>query len=88
MLVHLVLLVNLLLVFGVFLAEAEFVFKHHNSEELVQILGKIHAKCPNVTKVYSLDRPSVRGIPLAVIEFSDKPGHHELCKYWYFKLKI
>lgn len=60
--------------------QAEFVFKHHDNDELMAVLADVHAKCPNITRLYSLDRTSVRGVPLAVIEFSDKPGYHQLLK--------
>merc|ERR1712110_621527 len=31
-----------------------------------------------ISRLYTLSEPSVRGVPLYVLEFSDKPGHHEL----------
>jgi Zinc carboxypeptidase. len=55
-------------------------FKHHNNEELQQVLSAIHHKCPNITRVYTLSERSVQGVPLYVIEFSTKPGYHQLCK--------
>ena len=39
---------------------------------------QVHNKCPDVTRLYTLSEPSVMGVPLYVLEFSDKPGHHEL----------
>merc|ERR1711874_507768 len=53
-------------------------FKHHNNTELAAILQKVHNKCPDVTRLYTLSGPSVQGVPLYVLEFSDKPGHHEV----------
>merc|ERR1719278_1867034 len=53
-------------------------FKHHNNTELAAILQKVHNKCPDVTRLYTLSEPSVQGVPLYVLEFSDKPGHHEV----------
>ncbi|GBP04303.1 Carboxypeptidase E [Eumeta japonica] len=58
-------------------ASCEFVWKHHNNEELPLVLEEIHRKCPNITRVYALSEPSVLGVPLYVIEFSDKPGFHQ-----------
>ncbi|XP_049866159.1 carboxypeptidase E-like [Pectinophora gossypiella] len=56
---------------------AEFVWKHHNNEELPLVLEEVHEKCPNITRVYALTEPSVCGVPLYVIEFSDSPGFHQ-----------
>lgn len=56
---------------------AEFIWKHHDNEELPLVLDNIHRKCPNITRVYALTEPSVRGVPLYVIEFSDTPGIHQ-----------
>lgn len=53
-------------------------FRHHNNEELQEVLSMIHHKCPNITRVYTLSERSVRGVPLYVIEFSTKPGYHQL----------
>lgn len=61
-------------------ASAEFVWKHHNNEELPQVLEEVHEKCPNITRVYALSEPSVLNVPLYVIEFSDTPGFHQQCK--------
>lgn len=60
---------------------AEFVWKHHSNEELPLVLEEIHENCPNITRVYALSEPSVRNVPLYVIEFSDNPGFHQVCKY-------
>jgi len=60
------------------LAAANLEFKHHNNTELAAILQQVHNKCPDISRLYTLSEPSVRGVPLYVLEFSDKPGHHEL----------
>lgn len=60
---------------------ATFEFKHHSNEELGDILDQIHTKCPLITRVYSLSETSVLGNPLLIIEFSDKPGVHEICNF-------
>lgn len=73
---------KLILVFCLLALQATFgyEFKHHNNEEMVQELMNVHAKCPNITRVYTLSERSVRGVPLYVIEFSTRPGRHELSK--------
>jgi len=60
------------------LAAANIEFKHHNNTELAAILQQDHNQCPDISRLYTLSEPSVRGVPLYVLEFSDKPGHHEL----------
>lgn len=66
--------------------KAGFTFKHHNNEELYDILDNIHSRCPNITHLYSLVRTSVHGLPLAVIEFSDQPGRHEIRKSLHYSI--
>ncbi|KAG7299519.1 hypothetical protein JYU34_016482 [Plutella xylostella] len=69
---------NLLLVLAfTAVATAEFVWKHHNNEELPLVLEEVHRKCPNISRVYALTEPSVQNVPLYVIEFSDNPGIHQ-----------
>lgn len=71
----------LLLVLGLLVAAShQFEYKHHNNEELPQILEDVHANCPNISRIYSLSEGSVRGVPLYIIEFSTNPGHHEISK--------
>merc|ERR1712184_117980 len=60
------------------MAAANIEFKHHNNTELAAILQQVHNQCPDISRLYTLSEPSVRGVPLYVLEFSDKPGHHEL----------
>merc|ERR1711976_978413 len=67
---------TILLCIGFVTANIEF--KHHNNTELAAILQQVHNQCPDVTRLYTLSEPSVQGVPLYVLEFSDKPGHHEL----------
>ncbi|UYV74440.1 CPE [Cordylochernes scorpioides] len=55
-----------------------FKLKHHDNEELLETLNYIHSQCPNITKIYELGHRSVKGVPLIVIEFSDRPGKHEI----------
>jgi hypothetical protein len=56
-------------------------YRHHNNEEIPQILASIHARCPNISRIYTLSERSVRGLPLYVIEFSTTPGYHQLCEF-------
>jgi len=58
-----------------------FVFKHHNNEELNQVLQDINKHCPAITRLYELNYRSVEGWPLTVIELSDNPGSHDFRKY-------
>ncbi|XP_072423865.1 inactive carboxypeptidase-like protein X2, partial [Chiloscyllium punctatum] len=52
-------------------------FKHHNYQELRQVMREVHRKCPSITRIYSIGK-SYRGLKLYVLEISDKPGVHEL----------
>lgn len=61
-------------------ASSTFQWKQHNNEELPLVLEEVHQKCPSITRVYTLSEPSVRGVPLYVIEFSETPGFHQPCK--------
>ncbi|XP_063912973.1 carboxypeptidase E-like [Zophobas morio] len=58
----------------------QFQLKHHNNEELLQVLQDVNSRCPNITRIYTLTETSVLGTPLYLIEFSTKPGHHEIMK--------
>lgn len=52
-------------------------FKHHSYSQMVSMLKKTAAKCSRIATTYSIGR-SFEGKDLFVIEFSTKPGHHEL----------
>ncbi|XP_026463743.1 carboxypeptidase E-like isoform X2 [Ctenocephalides felis] len=54
----------------------DFTWKHHNNEELAEVLKAIHERCPGITRLYALSEASVRGVPLYVIEFAMTPGKH------------
>ncbi|KAL3278688.1 hypothetical protein HHI36_016225 [Cryptolaemus montrouzieri] len=58
----------------------QFQFKHHDNNEVIQILEDLHLKCCNITRLYTLSETSVTGLPLYLIEFSTKPGQHEILK--------
>ena len=58
--------------------------KHHNYEELIDVLRDVHRRCPDITHLYNLTgNPSVtvEGRNLAVIVLSDNPEKHEVGKY-------
>lgn len=76
MLVHLITVFSMIFI-GLATA-TEFQFKHHNNQELAETLKNVHAKCPNITRIYTLSEKSVLGLPLYLIEFSTKPGYHQL----------
>jgi len=59
-------------------ASKEVEFKHHNNTELAETLQKVHNRCPDITRLYTLSEPSVNGVSLYVLEISDNPGKHEL----------
>ncbi|CAM4864862.1 unnamed protein product [Rotaria socialis] len=50
---------------------------HHNTEQMFDVLDRVHAKCPEITYIYDLPLKSVEKRPLRVIVFSDNPKHHE-----------
>lgn len=52
-------------------------FKHHSYSQMVSTLKKTASKCSHIATTYSIGR-SFEGKDLFVIEFSTKPGHHEL----------
>ncbi|TRY80294.1 hypothetical protein TCAL_04318 [Tigriopus californicus] len=60
------------------LTSAAVEFKHHNNTELAEVLQRIHNRCPDITRLYTLSETSVNGIPLYVLEITDNPGKHEL----------
>lgn len=54
-------------------------FHYHRYTEMIQALYNVNNACPYITRIYSIGR-SHQGRHLYVIEFSDQPGIHELCK--------
>ena len=52
--------------------------KHHNTEELLDVLNRVHEKCPDITHIYDLPLKTIEHRPLRVIVFSDNPKHHEV----------
>ncbi|KAG7162497.1 Carboxypeptidase E-like [Homarus americanus] len=59
-------------------SESEFEWKHHNNQELEEVLRSVAERCKDVARLYALSVPSVRNVPLWVLELSDDPGQHEL----------
>ncbi|KAG0715085.1 Carboxypeptidase E [Chionoecetes opilio] len=54
-----------------------FEWKHHNNQELEATLRQVVSRCRDVARLYALTEPSVRNVPLWVLELSDNPGQHE-----------
>ncbi|XP_012666425.2 carboxypeptidase Z [Otolemur garnettii] len=52
-------------------------FVHHSYAQMVRVLKRTAARCAHVAKTYSIGR-SFDGKDLLVIEFSGRPGQHEL----------
>uniref|UniRef100_H0VW92 Carboxypeptidase Z n=1 Tax=Cavia porcellus TaxID=10141 RepID=H0VW92_CAVPO len=52
-------------------------FAHHSYAQMVRVLKRTAARCAQVAKTYSIGR-SFDGKDLLVIEFSGRPGQHEL----------
>ncbi|KAK1346087.1 hypothetical protein QTO34_008556 [Cnephaeus nilssonii] len=52
-------------------------FSHHSYAQMVRVLRRTAARCSHVAKTYSIGR-SFDGRELLVIEFSARPGQHEL----------
>jgi hypothetical protein len=71
-----------------FAGSLQFQFKHHNNDELAQVLQDVNNRCPNITRIYTLSETSVLGLPLYFIEFSTKPGHHEISKSIFYKFSL
>jgi murein tripeptide amidase MpaA len=51
---------------------------HHNTEEMFDLLNRVHEKCPDITHLYDLPLKTTEKRPIRVIVFSDNPKHHEL----------
>lgn len=56
---------------------ADYEWKHHDQNDLEQILRKTAEECPDITNVYVVGQ-SVDGRNLSVIEITDNPGQHEV----------
>lgn len=54
-------------------------FTHHSYAQMVRVLRRTAARCAPIAKTYSIGR-SFNGKELLVIEFSARPGQHELSK--------
>ncbi|XP_025777407.1 carboxypeptidase Z [Puma concolor] len=52
-------------------------FTHHSYAQMVRVLRRTAARCAHIAKTYSIGR-SFNGKELLVIEFSARPGQHEL----------
>ncbi|XP_005408826.1 PREDICTED: carboxypeptidase Z isoform X2 [Chinchilla lanigera] len=52
-------------------------FAHHSYAQMVRVLKRTASRCAQVAKTYSIGR-SFEGKDLLVIEFSGRPGQHEL----------
>jgi len=63
--------------FNLCLSDSEYRVKHHNNQELNDVLQAVHKRCPTITRLYELTERSVNGWPLTVIELSDNPGDHD-----------
>lgn len=61
--------------------------KYHNYEDLVSKLIDIHKQCPKYTEVKSIGE-SVEGRQLLVIQFSTRPGGHQLCTFYFTSISL
>ncbi|XP_037684807.1 carboxypeptidase Z isoform X2 [Choloepus didactylus] len=52
-------------------------FAHHSHARMLRLLRRTAARCAHIAKTYSIGR-SFNGKELLVIEFSSRPGQHEL----------
>lgn len=58
----------------------ELLENHHNTEEMFDVLNRIHEKCPKITHIYDLPLKSAQNRPLRVIVFSTDSKHHQTLK--------
>lgn len=58
----------------------ELLENHHNTEQLLDELNRIHQTCPEITRLYDLPLTSVQNRTLRVIVFSKNPERHEALK--------
>lgn len=55
----------------------DFTFGDHDYNSLLNVLNETNKKCPDVSRIYSLDEKTVEGRDLVVIEFTaERPGTH------------
>lgn len=54
-------------------------FVYHSNTQMNNILKAVEEQCSQIARTYSIGR-SMEGRDLLVIEFSNNPGKHELCK--------
>lgn len=55
--------------------------KHHNYEEMLELMSEVHRRCPDITYLYNLTGhpdTTVQGRHLAVLVISDHPDRHEI----------
>lgn len=64
--------------------------KHHNNDELHEIMVNVNKKCPDITRLYSLPEKQHKDVPdhtasqkykLWVIEFANQTGKHVKGEY-------
>lgn len=53
-----------------------FEFVHHDQQQLEEVLDDAHQRCPDITKLFTLDPKSVKGVPLKGIIFGKQPEAH------------
>ncbi len=58
---------------------AALTFKYYRYNEILPTVQNILSKCKNISRVYNIGK-SVQNRSLFVVEFSEKPGVHELLK--------
>lgn len=55
--------------------------KHHNYDEMLELMAEVHRRCPDITYLYNLtghQQTTVSGRRLAVLVISDHPDRHEI----------
>lgn len=57
----------------------ELRFKHHDNNELIQILNGVNRQCPEITQGFELNPSTVNGNRLYGIIFGINPSAHEPC---------
>lgn len=68
---------SLSLVFSQAFELKDFDFGDHDYKSLSTVFNEVNRKCPDISRIYSLDEKTVEGRDLMVIEFTaNKPGIH------------